>query len=97
MSDGPVSPVAASYTPTKMSSVPGPRITYRKTASPGSAQYEVSLDDAVIGTVGRFSLSAGQFGSRWVATTLAGARSGTQISRDAAARWLVEQAGAGRP
>jgi hypothetical protein len=80
-----------------MSSAPGPRITYRKTASPGSGQYEVSLDDAVIGTVGRFSLSAGQFGSQWVATTPAGARSGTRTSRDAAARWLVELVGAGRP
>jgi hypothetical protein len=67
-------------------------IRYRKTNPPGAGQYEVLYRDQVIGKVGRFRLSAGQFGSRWVATTLRRKRSGKYTTRDAAAVWLVEQA-----
>ena len=67
-------------------------IKYRKTNPPGAGKYEVVYKDHVIGTVGRFRLSAGQFGSRWVATSTTGKRSGKYTTRDAAAAWLVSQA-----
>jgi len=67
-------------------------IRYRKTTPPGAGQYEVLYRDQVIGKVGRFRLGAGQFGSRWVARTPGGKRSGKYATRDAAAVWLVEQA-----
>jgi len=51
----------------------------------------VLYKDTVIGTVGRFRLSAGQFGSRWMATTPRGKRSGQFTTRAAAAAWLVER------
>jgi len=51
----------------------------------------VLLDGRVIGKVGRFRLGAGQFGSRWMATTLTRRRSGQFTTRDAAAMWFVEQ------
>jgi hypothetical protein len=51
----------------------------------------VLLDGRVIGKVGRFRLGAGQFGSRWMATTLTRRRSGQFTTRDAAAMWLLEQ------
>ena len=68
-------------------------LRYRKTTPPGAGQYEVLWGDKVIGKVGRFRLSAGQFGSRWVATTPRRRRSGQYTTRDAAAVWLLEQAG----
>ena len=68
------------------------KIQYRKTDPPGAGQYQVLYKDRVIGKVGRFRLSAGQFGSRWVATTPRRKRSGQYTTRDAAAAWLVEQA-----
>ncbi len=71
------------------------KIRYRKTTPPGAGQYEVLYQDRVIGKVGRFRLAAGQFGSRWVATTPRRKRSGKYVTRDAAAAWLVEQARAG--
>ena len=67
-------------------------IKYRKTTPPGAGQYEVLYKGKVIGKVGRFRLSAGQFGSRWVATTPRRKRSGQFMTRDTAAAWLVEQA-----
>jgi hypothetical protein len=67
-------------------------IRYRKTSPPGTGRYEVLYKDAVIGVVGRFRMSAGQFGSRWVATTSRGQKSGLHTTRDAAAGWLVKQA-----
>ena len=66
-------------------------VKYRKTNPPGAGKYEVIYQDRVIGTVGRFRLSAGQFGSRWVATTSRGKRSGQYSTRDAAAAWLVSR------
>jgi hypothetical protein len=66
-------------------------LRYRKTSPPGAGQYEVLLDGRVIGKVGRFRLGAGQFGSRWMATTLTRRRSGQFTTRDAAAMWLLEQ------
>jgi len=78
-----------------MVATPNPQhVKYRPTRPRGAGQYEVLYRGAVIGTVGRFRLSAGQFGSRWVATTLQRRRSGQYTTRDAAALWLVEQAGA---
>jgi hypothetical protein len=68
------------------------QVKYRKTSPPGAGQYEVLYKERVIGKVGRFRLSAGQFGSRWVATTPRRKRSGQYLTRDAAAAWLVEQA-----
>ena len=67
-------------------------IKYRKTTPPGAGQYEVLHQGRTIGKVGRFRLGAGQFGSRWVATTPRRKRSGKYVTRDAAAAWLVEQA-----
>jgi hypothetical protein len=58
---------------------------------PGATTYEVVEAGRVIGTVGRFSLGAGQFGSSWLATTPDGARSTKLRSRAAAAAWLTEQ------
>lgn len=66
-------------------------VSYRKTTPPGAGRYEVLYKDRVIGVVGRFRLSAGQFGSRWVATTPGRKRSGKYVTRDAAAAWLLEQ------
>lgn len=80
-----------------MAATPKPRhIKYRKTSPPGAGQYEVLYDDVVIGKVGRFRLSVGQFGSRWIATTPRRQRSGQYVTRDAAAMWLVEQDQANR-
>ena len=80
-----------------MVATPNPkRIKYRKTSPPGAGQYEVLYKDIVIGRVGRFRLSAGQFGSRWIATTPRRVKSGQYTTRDAAAAWLVEQARARR-
>ncbi len=80
-----------------MAATPNPKhIRYRKTSPPGAGQYEVLYQDTVIGRVGRFRLSAGQFGSRWIATTPRRRKSGQYVTRDAAAMWLVEQARAGR-
>jgi hypothetical protein len=70
------------------------KIRYRKTTPPG--QYEVIYQDQIIGKVGRFRLGAGQFGSRWMATTPRRKKSGQYVTRDAAAVWLVEQARATR-
>lgn len=67
-------------------------IKYRKTSPPGAGKYEVLHKDVAIGVVGRFRLGAGQFGSRWVATTSRGKKSGMHTTRDAAAAWLVQQA-----
>lgn len=72
------------------------KIRYRKTDPPGAGQYEVLYKDQVIGKVGRFRLGAGQFGSRWVATTPRRKKSDQYVTRDAAAAWLVEQARATR-
>ena len=66
-------------------------ISYRKTTPPGAGRYEVVHEGRVIGVVGRFPLGAGQFGSRWVATTPQRVRSSKYTTRDAAAAWLVEQ------
>jgi hypothetical protein len=75
-----------------MAATPKPNaITYRKASPPGAGNYEVLRKGQTIGHVGRFRLSAGQFGSRWVATTPDRKRSGVYVTRDAAAAWLVEQ------
>lgn len=76
-----------------MAATPNPKhITYRRTSPPGAGNYEVLYKDVPIGTVGRFRLAAGQFGSRWVATTPRRQRSVKFATRDAAATWLVERA-----
>ena len=67
-------------------------IKYRKTPPPGAGQYEVLYMDTLLGRVGRFRLGAGQFGSRWMATTPRRRKSGQYMTRDAAAMWLVQQA-----
>lgn len=75
-----------------MVATPNPKhIKYRKTSPPGAGQYEVLYQGTVIGKVGRFRMSAGQFGSRWMATTPRRKKSGQFTTRDAAAMWLVEQ------
>ena len=75
-----------------MAATSDPRhVRYRKTSPPGAGRYEVVYQDRVIGVVGRFRLSAGQFGSRWVATTPPRRKSGQYTSRDAAAGWLLER------
>lgn len=76
-------------------SMPSKQLQYRRTNPPGAGRYEVIHGGQVIGTVGRFRLGAGQFGSTWMATTPGGKRSGTYGTRDAAAAWLVEQARGG--
>lgn len=75
-----------------MSESSKPEIAYRKTTPTGAGQYEVLYDGADIGTVGRFRLSAAQFGSRWMATTPAGKRSTQFMTRESAAGWLLKQA-----
>ena len=71
-------------------------IQYRPTTPPGAGQYEVTYKGRVVGVVGRFRMGAGQFGSRWMATTPGRRRSGKYTTRDAAAAWLVEQSRATR-
>jgi hypothetical protein len=79
-----------------MAATPNPTHTrYRKTSPPGAGHYEVLYKGKLIGKVGRFRLGAGQFGSRWVASTLGRKRSGKLMTRDAAAAWLVGQARGG--
>jgi hypothetical protein len=73
-----------------MTEANGPQIAYRKSGAAGSGSYEVLLEGVVIGTVGRFSMSAAQFGSSWLATTPDGRRTKLR-SREAAAKWLVSQ------
>ena len=80
-----------------MAATPNPKhVRYRKTSPPGAGKYEVLYKDVAIGTVGRFRMGAGQFGSRWIAMTPRRKRSGQHATRDAAALWLIEQARAGR-
>jgi hypothetical protein len=72
-----------------MAATPKPEpFRYRKTSPPGAGQYEVLLKDVVIGRVG-------QFGSRWMATTPRRRKSGQYLTREAAAAWLIDQAGFG--
>lgn len=72
-------------------------VTYRRISPPGAGNYEVRYEGVPIGTVGRFRLAAGQFGSHWVATTPRRQRSGRFTTRDAAAKWLIGQVrGGGR-
>jgi hypothetical protein len=66
-------------------------ISYRKTTPPGAGQYDVVYRGQLVGTVGRFRLAAGQFGSRWMATTPARKRSTQFMTREAAADWLITQ------
>ncbi len=81
-----------------MVATPKPKhVRYRRTSPPGAGQYEVLYEDVVIGRVGRSQMGAGQFGSRWMATTPRRQRSGMHTTRDAAAMWLVEQTRASRP
>ena len=76
-----------------MAATPNPKhVRYRKASPPGAGKYEVLYKDQVVGTVGRFRIGAGQFGSRWMATTPRRRRSGKYTTRDAAALWLIEQA-----
>lgn len=76
-----------------MAGSPNPSdIRYRKTSPPGAGKYEVLYKGTSVGTVGRFRLAAGQFGSRWVATTPGRKRSAQYATRDAAAMWLIERA-----
>lgn len=80
-----------------MAATPNPKnVGYRKTSPPGAGQYEVLWKDVVVGKVGRFRMGAGQFGSRWIATTPRRKKSIKYITRDAAANWLIEQARASR-
>ncbi len=75
-----------------MAATPNPKhVRYRQASPRGAGKYEVLYKDQVIGTVGRFRMSAGQFGSRWMATTPGRRRSGKYATRDAAALWLIEQ------
>lgn len=71
-------------------------VQYRPITPSGAGQYEVVHEGRVVGVVGRFRMSAGQFGSRWVATDPGRRRSGKYTTRDAAASWLVEQARASK-
>ncbi len=75
-----------------MAAAKKPDVVYRKTTPPGAGQYEVVSDGVVIGTVGRFRLGAGQFGSRWMATTPTRKRSTQFMTRESAAGWLITQA-----
>ena len=85
----------SSYT-RAMAATPKPtHVEYRQTSPPGAGRYEVLYRDEVIGVVGPFRLSAGQFGSHWVATTREGTRSAQYATRNAAAGWLVAQVQAG--
>jgi hypothetical protein len=59
----------------------------------GTSRYEVLHQDRTVGTVARFVMGAGQFGSSWTATTPAGQTSRFSTREDAAA-WLVRQASA---
>ena len=69
-------------------------------SSTGAGRFDVVLDGRIIGVVGRFTMGAAQFGSTWMGRTPDGRTSTRFPSRDAAAAWLVEEAGrseAGRP
>jgi hypothetical protein len=72
------------------------RLHFRRSAPPGAGHYEVLYEGSVMGTVGRFRLGAGQFGSHWMATSPDGRRSGRYATREAAAAWLMGQAGRDR-
>jgi hypothetical protein len=80
------------YTRATMAADRNVKLQYRKASPPGAGQYDVLYEGHVIGRVGRFRMSAGQFGSSWVATTPRRARSVKYTTRDAAAAWLLEQA-----
>jgi hypothetical protein len=68
------------------------RVTYRKAKPPGASNYVVIHEGESIGTVGRFAMGAGQFGSTWMATTPSRRKSTRFTTRDSAAAWLVKQA-----
>lgn len=65
-------------------------ITFRATTPPGAGRYEVIHEGQAIGTVGRFTMGAGQFGSSWMATAPSGRKSSRFRTREAAAAWLLE-------
>ena len=65
-------------------------VSYRKAKS-GSTSYVVLYRGQSIGTVGRFTMGAGQFGQGWMAATPSRKKSIRYPTRDAAAAWLVNQ------
>lgn len=65
-------------------------VTYVKTYA-SNISSTVLHDGEAIGTVSPFSMGAGQFGQKWIATTKTGRKSTQFTTRDAAARWLVAQ------
>jgi len=67
-------------------------IQFERTNPPGAGQYQVLYKKHPIGKVGRFRIGAGQFGSTWVATTPSRKKSTRFSTREAAAKWLVQQA-----
>jgi hypothetical protein len=76
-----------------MATPPNTKLRYRRSGPPGVSRYEVVHEGLIVGTVGRYQPSAGQFGSSWVATTPRRKRSGSYRTRDAAGAWLLRQAG----
>jgi hypothetical protein len=67
-------------------------VTYAKTGGAGTHTYVVIHGGAAIGTVAKFQMGAGQFGSSWMATTRSGKKSTGFTSREQAAAWLLRQA-----
>jgi hypothetical protein len=67
-------------------------VTYVKTYMSGVSS-TVLYNGDTIGTVTPFSMGAGQFGQKWIATTKAGRKSTQLTTRDAAAGWLIQQVG----
>ena len=68
-------------------------VTFRAIPPPGAGRFEVIREGQVIGSVGRFSVGAGQFGSTWMATTPDGRTSMRFSDRETAAAWLLRQLG----
>ena len=79
-------------------------VTFRATTTPGAGRYEVVRAGQTIGTVGRFTMGAGQFGTTWMATTagrtkvdaLPNPRGSRSLATRAAGRLATHLAGFGQ-
>ena len=65
-----------------------------KSGGPGASKFTVIHGGQAIGTLTKFVMGAGQFGSSWSAATKSGKRSTGFTTRERGAAWLVKQASA---
>ena len=68
-------------------------LSFGKSPTRNPNEHAVYNDGVLIGSVARFQMGAGQFGTTWMATTPDRRTSTHFASRSEAAAWLVQQTG----